>query len=57
MLRFESAGKYVERYHGFVSCALNMEDLITKDFFVNSTCSKQIYNVFSVHITKQLTDL
>jgi hypothetical protein len=29
MFRFKPASKFVERYHPVVSCALNMEDLIS----------------------------
>jgi hypothetical protein len=32
MFRCKPASLFVERYHGVVSCALNMEDLISNNF-------------------------
>jgi hypothetical protein len=44
MFRFKRANQFVERYHSFVSCALNMEDLISNN--VNSVSKKEISKIF-----------
>jgi hypothetical protein len=34
MFRFKPASQFVEPYHRAVNCALNMEDLISNNFFI-----------------------
>jgi hypothetical protein len=46
MFRFKPTRQFVERYHNIVSCALNMEDLVSGKHFVNSESNKEMSNVF-----------
>jgi hypothetical protein len=55
MLRFKPVSYFVGQYHGFVVCALNIEDPISNKF-LNSTSNTEFLRHFIVHFTKQLTD-
>jgi hypothetical protein len=53
MFRFKPASQFVEPYHNAVSCAVNMENLISNRF---CKFSKKIFlTYFSIHFTNQLT--
>jgi hypothetical protein len=55
MLRFKPAIQFVEQYHSVVSCALNMEDRILNNYFVNSVI-KKFLTCSNAYLTNQLTD-
>jgi hypothetical protein len=56
MLRFTLAHQYTEQYHNVVSCALNIEDLISNNFFLIQHVIKKFPAYFSARFTNQLTD-
>jgi hypothetical protein len=51
MFRFKHGSQFVERYHSFVICALNMGDLISNNF-----CKFGYEEKFLTYFTNQLTD-
>jgi hypothetical protein len=55
MLRFEPASQCAERCHSDVGCALNIDDLISKNS-VNSVSNKKV-TCFNVHLNNRLTDI
>jgi hypothetical protein len=52
-IRFKPVRQFVERYHNVVSCALNMEGLISKIVVISV---KKFLTYFRVHVTNHLTD-
>jgi hypothetical protein len=53
MFRFKLTNQFVERYHGVVSCALKIGDLISNNFY---KVIKTFLKYFSVRFISQLID-
>jgi hypothetical protein len=54
MFGFNPARQIVELYHRVVSCALNMEDLISNNFY-KSLSNREMFMYFSVYFSNHLT--
>jgi hypothetical protein len=56
MFRFKPANQFPERYHGVLSCTLNIEDLFSNIFLEIQWVIQKLLSYFIVQFTNQLLD-